>query len=112
MAQAKYTIHVPQLSMSGERLPDLAQAAHHYLTLGHAPLMGAMIDRDKHIAWDHHTGPHDLVVAYGEDTPEVDSHAKQIGAYIGEVSQHPTTYVSKDAKGGHQTWPVNTRRPA
>jgi hypothetical protein len=70
--------------------------------------MGASLERGKHMAWTGgHSGPHDAVVAHAEETPENDSHMKQIGTWVADLAGHPVVYVERQGKGGPVTWPVN-----
>ncbi len=108
MAQARYTIFIPKTGLSGEALPDIAQAAHHYLSLGHAPVEHAYLDRDKHGTFGGHTGPHDFITMHGEDSPEVDGHVKQLATFIGEMTKHPVTHATKDSKSGTAHWPIRS----
>jgi hypothetical protein len=108
VAQARYTIFIPKTGLQGEALPDIAQAAHHYLSLGHAPVENTYIDRDRHGTFGGHTGPHDLVVMHGEDTPETDGHVKQLATFVGDLTRHPVTHATKDSKGGVNHWTIRT----
>src|SRR4051812_47020932 len=87
--KAKYTVFVP----SGMRQVSLA--AHHYLAYG--PLA-------THAATIHHGHPYDSLVTFAEDTPEIDSHMKQLGVFIGEVANVPSISVAKETGKAVHTW--------
>lgn len=99
-ASARYTIHIPH---SGA---DLATATHHYLSTGHVPVDGVVVHRGVDASFDGPPEPHDLVQAYGQDTPELDSHMKQVGAYVGELANRPTIWVSKENGKSMANWPI------
>jgi hypothetical protein len=103
MAQAKYTIKIPATDRWGAPLKDLSPVAHSWLTR-----------LNREIQHSHSEGPHPdrdgttyrHLVVLGTDMPEVDSHIKQLGAHIGELTNHPHTFVMKEGKGGPQSWTV------
>lgn len=91
MSRAQYTIHVPNTSR------QIAIAAHHYLTSG--PIRGI---NAATVQYGH---PHDSLNVVGEETPELDSHMKQTGAFIGELANAPFIDVMKQGKQlAH--WPI------
>lgn len=83
MAQAKYTIHVPAQDEHGNAL-RLHDAVHTHLNNlgGHASYV------EGH--------PTHAVAAWAEDHPEWDSHAKQTGAFAGEIANVPSVQVTKE----------------
>jgi len=98
MAQARYTIHVPQTGR------DLTSAAHHWLHYGPGPkIESSHIHRDLESAH----GMMDHIVAVAEDTPESDSHMKQLAHHIAEAGNLPHGKVLKEnGKAGIQTWTI------
>lgn len=89
MAKARYTIFVPGGG-------PIAMAAHQYLMESRLPIESATV----------HSGvPFDSLVAYAEETPEMDSHMKQVGTYVGEVANQPVITVAKEGKTV-ATWPM------
>lgn len=101
MAQALYTIHVPQ------HPNDVGAAVHHYLSTGPLKTNGITLNRGIHTTFDGQAYPHDLVSAYAEDSPESDSHIKQVGAWAGGATGVPVVYVGKQGKTPI-LWPVNS----
>lgn len=91
MAKARYEIHVPNHAR------QVTIAAHHYLTSG--PIRGI-----NH-ATIHYGHPHDSLVVTGDESPELDSHMKQTGTFIGDVANAPLIDVTKQGKNiAH--WPM------
>lgn len=88
MASAKYTVHIPGTDELGQPL-KASGAAHHYLTYGKLPFSAVGVQ------YGH---PFDQVTAWGEETPEIDSHMKQLGAYAGEIANHPSVTVTREGK--------------
>lgn len=84
MAKVHYTLHVPAEAR------NVALAAHHYLTSGTV--------RGVHSATVQHGTPYDSLTVVGEETPELDSHIKQTGTFIGEVANAPVINVIKQGK--------------
>src|SRR4051812_33214011 len=89
--KAKYTVFIPNTNR------QVAVAAHHYLSYG--PLA-------THAATVHHGDPFDTLVTYAEDTPEMDSHMKQLGVFVGEIANVAAVNVIKDGKAVH-TWAMH-----
>lgn len=88
MAKAKYTIYVPSQG-------NAALAVRKYIESG--PVTA---DVPRIVAGD----PYDAVTAFAEDTPETDSHFKQIGTLAAEAINEPALTVVKESKQGVQTW--------
>lgn len=84
MAKARYSIHVPNHAR------QVALAAHHYLTNG--PIRGI---GTATLSYGH---PHDSLHVIGEESPELDSHMKQTGTFIGDVANVPYIDVVKHGK--------------
>lgn len=92
MSRAQYTIHVPNQHRR------ISLAAHHHLTSG--PIRGI---NAATVQYGH---PHDSLNVIGEETPELDSHMKQMGAFIGELANEPFINVMKQGKQlAH--WPIH-----
>lgn len=84
MAKAHYTIHIPNHAR------QIGIAAHHYLTNGPIRGVGAATLQFGH--------PHDSLVVVGDESPELDSHMKQTGTFIGDVANAPYIDVIKHGK--------------
>lgn len=93
MAQARYTVLIPNV-------PGLSHAVRTYLSEGpiHVRAMN-IVNGD----------PYAHVVAWAEESPETDSHFKQIGTYVGETANAPTISVVKEGKSGVQTWEMRNK---
>jgi hypothetical protein len=87
--KAKYTIFIPS------EAKNVAYAAHHYLA--HGPLATGA-------ATVHHGHPFDTLIVFAEDTPEIDSHIKQLGAFVGEVANTQSIHVTKETGKAVHTW--------
>jgi hypothetical protein len=93
MAAAKYTVHVPAADEFGQPL-KLHRAVHKHMNdIG---FQGATM---------HEGDPHHAVTGWAEDCPEMDSTAKQIGAYTGEIANVPHIFVTKEGDKS-ANWPV------
>lgn len=82
--KARYELHIPNQAR------NVAIAAHHYLTSG--PVRGI---QSATVQFGH---PHDTLVVMGEESPELDSHIKQTGTFVGDVANTPFINVSKQGK--------------
>lgn len=68
----------------------------------------------REISTIHSEGPHidhdgqafKHLVIVSNDSPEVDSHVKQLASHVGELTNHPATAVLKEGKGGPQGWTI------
>lgn len=87
MAKARYTIHIPN------HVRHVGIATQQYLTGG--PFKG--VDSAV-LSYGH---PHDSLHVLGEETPELDSHMKQTGTFVGELANVPTVDVVKQGKNLH-----------
>lgn len=99
MAKAKYTVQVPKADTLGNSL-RVGQAAHQFLVTG--PLRLDLVT----LSAGH---PHDALHVHADDTPEHDSHVKQLAAFLGEVSNVEGITAAKEGKSGIQTWTVPNR---
>lgn len=104
MQLARYTIEVPTYDRQGNKLKDLASAAHESL-LRNAPgsrrIQRAKVNRNVEVIGGH---TFDDLVVYAEETPEMDSIMKQTGVHLSEIANHETITVFKEGKGAPQTW--------
>lgn len=89
--KAHYTIHVPSHAR------QVAIAAHHYLTSG--PIRGV---NTATVSFGH---PNDALHVVGDETPELDSHIKQTGTFIGDVANVSHIDVTKQGKNVAH-WPM------
>lgn len=101
--QAKYTLAIPHSDLLGNRLHDIAAAAHHWLINGPEKVDASHIQRDI----EAHNGMHDFLVAIGEDSPRLDSTMKQLGHHIVDAANHPVATVMKEHDKGIQSWQIN-----
>lgn len=88
MAKAKYTVYVPAGG-------NVSRAVRRYIESGIVPVETSQITSGQ---------PWDAVTAYADDSPETDSHFKQIGTYTGEAANAQVVTVIKESKQGIQTW--------
>lgn len=93
---------VPTQDAMGNRLVPLADFAHQYIT-GAVRGSRAWVERGK--AHPPETYDHLRIVA--PDTPESDSHIKQLGAHVAEMANVWGTTVLKDGKNGPQPWDIS-----
>lgn len=106
--QAKYQIMVPKVDNLGNALKSLAEAAHTHLFYGPLKVEGSYVDANKIGQWrDESPEPHDILVTYAEDNPEMDSQMKLLAAQIAEVANQWGIFVTKEGKSGVQTWTVS-----
>jgi hypothetical protein len=87
--KVEYSIFVP----SGNRM--VSMAAHHFLSYGPLRTLHATI----------HPGiPNDALVVLAEESPEMDSHIKQLGVLVAEVANLPVVTVAKKTGKNIHTW--------
>jgi hypothetical protein len=87
--KAKYTLYIPSDAK------QVAVAAHHYLSYG--PLATS-------VTTVHHGTPFDTLDVVAEDMPEIDSHIKQLGVFIGEVANAQSIHVTKQTGKALHDW--------
>ncbi|WP_028058429.1 hypothetical protein [Candidatus Solirubrobacter pratensis] len=101
---AKYVIMIPRVPHA----PSLAQDAQHALVNGDQPLHHAFLDPGK---WAHWPGEepqlHDLVVAYADETPVMDSHVKQLARTIGKHGNLAAVFALKEGNGRVTPWKIH-----
>jgi hypothetical protein len=109
MAQARYTVMIPQKDNLGNNLGDVASAAHHWLRYGPAPShQGSFIHRNIQGNWrDDEPELFDHLVTVAEDHPEMDSHIKQLAAHVGDATNQWGVFVMKEGKSGIQSWVID-----
>ncbi len=99
---------VPKKDNLKNPLNDIASAAHHVLFYGPAKIEGSYIDPNKKGNWrDDPQEEFDHLATYAEDTPENDSHIKQLAAHVGEVANQWGVFVIKEGKSGPQSWVID-----
>ncbi len=98
---------IPKVDNVGNALVDIASAAHHWLFYGPLKVEGSYVERDKMGNWrDMDPEPHDMIVAYADDTPEMDSQMKQLGVHVADVANQWGIFVVKENGKGINTWTV------
>ena len=90
--KAIYHVHVPNHAR------QVTLAAHNYVSGG--PIRGI------HSATVQYGHPHDTLTVVGEESPELDSHMKQTGAFVGEVANEPVINVMKTNGKSVAHWPI------
>lgn len=100
MQQAKYSILIPRVDNQGNRLRDIAAAAHHFLFYGPLKTQGSYIERGKIGNWrDLDPEPHDMLITVAEDSPEMDSSIKQLALEVAQVANQWGIFVMKEGNG-------------
>lgn len=94
---AKYSLLIPANDELGQPL-RVAEAVYHHLVM----------DLGVTAATIHRGFPYDTLVAWAEESPEMDSTFKQLGVYVGEVANVPVVTVTK---AGKQTAAWSMRNP-
>jgi hypothetical protein len=105
--QAKYTVVIPTKDNLGHDLGDIATAAHHWLWQASGnkgssikgPYKGNWGD------WPQEDNHHLETIA--PDTPEMDSHVKQLAHEVARGANQVAIYVMKEGKQGIQGWEVD-----
>lgn len=105
MNEAKYEILIPKVDNLGTPLIDLSSHALTHI-VNQLHLTTAHVDHDRTVHYEGREEPFDALVFISEDKPVVDSTAKQLAAYLGEVANQDTVIVTKQAENGIQTWPI------
>lgn len=105
--QAKYVLMIPHKDNLGNDLGDLATAAHYWLfkMTGNE---GSYIEGPKRGNWrDDPQETFDHLITYAEDSPEMDSHIKQLAVHIAEAANQWGMFVAKEGgKSGIQSWVI------
>lgn len=107
MGQAKYNVMIPTVDNLGNKLVDIAGAAHTFLFYqGMAD--GSWIETGQRGHWrDDEPEPHETLVTIQEDTPEMDGVIKQLAVHIAEVANQWGIHVYKEGKNGIKSWVIN-----
>lgn len=87
--KAKYTVYIPSDAK------QVSVAAHHYLSYGPLATGAATV---------HHGTPFDTLDVVAEDMPEIDSHIKQLGVFVGEVANVQSIHVTKQTGKALHEW--------
>jgi hypothetical protein len=101
---AHYTIHVPTHDPHGNRLIDLTAMG--------AQSLQSKIPRhlhDVHTEGPHLTHPYRHMKIFAVDTPETDSHVKNLAADMAAQSGHPSIFMHKDSMQGSQPWTITNK---
>lgn len=104
--QALYTVQIPTHDNLGNPLGDLATAGHHWLWQN-VKQSGSRIKRGVHGNWENDPQESfDDLEVIAEDTPEMDSHIKQLAAHMGEAANQWGIFVMKVGGGNVNSWVV------
>lgn len=98
MAKAHYHVEVPSRDEVGNPLA-IGHAAHQYVTNGPMKIDSAQIVSGH---------PHDTLHVYADESPENDSHVKQIAAFVGELANQPSVFAAREGKNT-STWHIPNR---
>lgn len=109
--QAKYSIMIPKIDNLGNPLVSLADYAHDFLFQGPMKVEGSFVDPNKMGHWrDSEPEPHDVLVTFAEDTPQMDSELKRLAHHVAEAANQWGIFVTKEGKSGVQSWVINNAR--
>lgn len=107
-SQAKYTIMIPVKDNLGNPLGDIATAAHQWLwqATGNE---GSYIEGPKRGNWrDDPQEEFNHLITVAQDTPEMDSHIKQLAMEIARGANQWGVFVTKEGgKAGIQSWVID-----
>ncbi len=102
--KAKYTVFVPRVTHD----PGLAERALSSAMSGGVVVDHGYLDRDKLAHWPGGQPEiHDLVHLHADETPEMDSHVKQLARQIAQAGQLPTIFATRSGSKGHTHWTVD-----
>jgi hypothetical protein len=104
--QAKYTVMIPVKDNQGNPLGNISTAAHEWLyrATGHK---GTYITGPHRGNWgDDPQEEFEHLIAVAEDSPEMDSHIKQLAAEIARGANQWGLFCMKEGKNGVQSWVV------
>lgn len=106
---AKYVVYLPTHDHYGNLLKDFGPPSHEWL----AGKLGRNL-HSMHLEGPHagHLDPHSTyrhlhVVAI--DSPETDSHVKQLGQHVARMANHPSVFILKNGDGKPQPWTLQNR---
>ena len=105
--QAKYRVMIPTKDNLGHDLGDIATAAHQWLwqatgvegTRIEGPVRGNWRDDPQEEFYD--------LVTFANDTPEMDSHIKQLAMEVARGANQWGVFVTKEGKQGGQSWTID-----
>lgn len=106
-AQAKYTVMIPLKDNLGNDLGDISTAAHQWLfqSTGNE---GSYIEGPKKGNWrDHPQEEFNHLITVAPDTPEMDSHIKQLAQEVATGANQWGVFVTKEGKDGVQSWVID-----
>jgi hypothetical protein len=106
-SQAKYTIMIPVKDNLGNDLGDIATAAHQWLwqATGNE---GSYIEGPKRGNWrDDPQEEFNHLITVAADTPEMDSHIKQLAMEIARGANQWGVFCMKEGKSGIQSWVID-----
>lgn len=108
-SSAQYVVYLPTHDHYGNLLKDFGPPAHEWL----AGKLGRNL-HSIHVEGPHagHRDPHSTfrhlhVVA--TDSPETDSHIKQLGVHVAQLANHPTVFVLKHSGEKLDPWTLQNR---
>jgi hypothetical protein len=106
-SQAKYIMMVPTHDNLGNHLGDLAYAGHQHLHKN-AGISGSYVERGKTGFWEKDAPEEfDHLITYAPDSPEMDSHWKQLANHMAEAANQWGIFCVKEGEGGPQSWVVS-----
>ena len=103
-AEAKYTVMIPLRDNLGNELGAISTAAHHWLW------------QATGVEGSYFTGPHrgnwrddpqeefEHLITVAKDTPEMDSHIKELAHEVARGANQWGVFVIKEGKNGVQSW--------
>lgn len=105
---AQYRVQIPATDLTGFPLhPQLPAGAHKWLAEKQPRALQQAWVEGPH---QHAYGPGHHLVVIAEESPEMDSHVKQLAAHVGELANHPTVLASKQGKNGLESWVIPNRK--
>lgn len=105
--EAKYTVMIPLRDNLGNQLPNLSTAAHHLLWKN-TGVQGSYITGPHKGNWENSPQEEfEHLVTVAPDTPENDSHIKNLAHTIAEAANQWGVFVMKEGKGGIQSWVID-----
>lgn len=104
---AKYTVQIPTHDNLGNPLGNISTAAHEWLWRA-TGVQGTQIHGPIRGNWrDHGEETYELLTSYAPDTPEMDSHVKQLAQEIARGANQWGVFVTKEGgKSGVQSWVI------
>lgn len=105
--QARFTIGIPINDNLGNPLEDLSTKVHHILH-DQGVLKGSYITGPHKSNWAK--DPQEMIehfITVADDTPENDTHIKNVAKYVGEAANQWGTFCMKEGHKGIQSWVIN-----